>query len=198
MLLTMADEAPVSAHDVARELEARLPHLGEVKLHKLLYYCQGRHLGWTGQPLFRETVEAWANGPVVADLWRARKHGQDLPPSQPLSPGMLATVGYVVSRYGSATGTDLIRLTHNEDPWRRATEHSGPDERCEEEITRESLINYFAKVDVDPLTTLTDQIFSNPGLRKSLEDGARAMSSRQAVRDDMDQLRVPRELVRAV
>jgi Protein of unknown function (DUF4065) len=62
----------LSAHDVARELRQRLPYAGDVKIHKLAYYCQGWHVAWTGEPMFREAVEAWTNGPVVAhgsQLW---------------------------------------------------------------------------------------------------------------------------------
>ncbi|MBQ1164348.1 DUF4065 domain-containing protein, partial [Streptomyces sp. A73] len=29
----------------------------------------GYHLAWEGRPLFREPFEAWANGPVVYDLY---------------------------------------------------------------------------------------------------------------------------------
>lgn len=143
--MAMDMRGPVSAHDVARELAARLPRLGEVKLHKLLYYCQGWHLGWTGSPLFHEGIEAWANGPVVADLWRFRKYGGEAPTPRDLDAAMLGTVGYVTSRYGAFSGADLIRLTHTEDPWRDATELSGPDERCDEPIEQKALRVFFEK-----------------------------------------------------
>ena len=58
--------AAVSAHDVARELRELLPSIGAAKLQKLLYYCQGWHVARNGEPLFTETLEAWVNGPVVA------------------------------------------------------------------------------------------------------------------------------------
>ena len=59
---------PLPAATVAAALRARLtPAPGDVKLHKLLYYAQGWHLARTGRPLFPEAVEAWTDGPVVAD-----------------------------------------------------------------------------------------------------------------------------------
>src|SRR5262249_9440233 len=82
----------VSAHDVARELRQRLPHAGDVKIHKLLYYCQGWHLARYGDPLFNEPVEAWANGPVVADLWRDEKYHQPAPAPQGLDDAMHKTL----------------------------------------------------------------------------------------------------------
>lgn len=112
----------VSAHDVARALRASLPRAGLVKVHKLLYYAQGWHLAMMGEPMFREEVEAWVNGPVVAALWTAEKRGAPPPPPRALSDGHRAALDYVIERYGRLTGTALIRLTHNEDPWRRVSE----------------------------------------------------------------------------
>jgi len=113
----------ISAHHVAAELRRRLgKDPGVVKVHKLLYYLQGWHLTWAGEPLFRERIEAWTNGPVVADLWHDEKKDRPRPPAQLLTGEQLATVDYVVERYGRQTGRELIRQTHNEDPWREASE----------------------------------------------------------------------------
>ncbi|MDZ7732589.1 MAG: DUF4065 domain-containing protein [Acidimicrobiia bacterium] len=90
----------VSAHDVAAELRRRFGDLGVVKLHKLLYYAQGCHLVWAGEPLFEERIEAWVNGPVVARLWRDEKHDHPRPAPAVLTGEQLATVDYVVDRYG--------------------------------------------------------------------------------------------------
>lgn len=46
----MARAGVASARDVALEIERRLPGVGEVKLHKLLYYVQGYHLAWEQEP----------------------------------------------------------------------------------------------------------------------------------------------------
>lgn len=108
----------VSAHDVAAALRERLPGLPSKKLHKLLYYCQGHHVAAFGDPLFREAVEAWDMGPVVAELWRDEKYDPgNAPPRAELDEGQLNTVGYVVSRYGKLTGRDLELLSHAEQPW---------------------------------------------------------------------------------
>lgn len=108
----------LSAHDIAAELRRRMPGIGQVQLHKLLYYCQGHHLAFSGQPLFEEPVCAWDMGPVVERLWRAEKRGERLPaPADIADNGVLNTVGYVMSRYGTATPADLIHMTHSESPW---------------------------------------------------------------------------------
>jgi uncharacterized phage-associated protein len=113
----------VSAHDVAAELRRQFSYdPGAVKIHKLLYYAQGWHLTWAGEPLFGERIEAWANGPVVADLWHDEKKDRPRPESRALVGAQLATIEYVVERYGRSTAKDLIRRTHDEDPWREASE----------------------------------------------------------------------------
>ena len=112
---------PVSARDVAEVLRARLPGLPAKKMHKLLYYCQGHHLAAFGVPLFNETVSAWDMGPVVGTLWY-QENQDDAPPAATaeLGEAELNTIGYVVSRYGALSGTDLEHLTHSEPPWQLA------------------------------------------------------------------------------
>lgn len=137
----------VSAHDVARELRQRLPSAGTVKLHKLLYYCQGWHLAWTGESMFKEEIQAWANGPVVADVWRDEKYGQSAPEPARLDSSMLATLGYVVSRYGRMNGRQLIVQTHDETPWRQVSLSDSENDMwvtSNPEITHAALRDYFA------------------------------------------------------
>lgn len=134
----------VSAHDIARELRRRVPGAGVVKIHKLLYYCQGWHLTWSGQPLFRESVDAWANGPVVADLWHDEDKGRPAPAKTELNEEALGTVGYVVARYGGLSGKDLIHLTHGEDPWMNVSES---DSWSSPEISHADLAAFFSQDD---------------------------------------------------
>lgn len=117
---------PVSAHAILAALRARAPGLGVKKAHKLLYYCQGQHLATFGRPLFAERISAWDMGPVVGQVWYAEKNG--LVPSElpPLDEAALNTVGYVLSRYGGLSGSDLERLTHHEPPWESADDGRAP------------------------------------------------------------------------
>jgi uncharacterized phage-associated protein len=141
----------VSAHDVAEALRARVRGAGVVQVHKWLYYCQGWHLALTGRPLFRERIEAWANGPVVPSVWREER--QDVrPESRPLGRDAVVTVDFVVDRYGRLTGKQMIRLTHTEQPWLEASEAGWN----EEEITMDSLKRFFAddEEQLAPLRTM--------------------------------------------
>lgn len=90
-----------------------------LKLHELLYYCQGHHLAHTGERLFVERVSAWDHGFVVGALWFDEEHpraDEDAPSAAPLDEGALNTIGYV-PRYGRLSGRDLEALTHSEAPW---------------------------------------------------------------------------------
>ena len=61
---------PVSVLDVAASI---LKHQGAMttwKLQKLCYYSQAWSLVWDDEPLFTEKIEAWANGPVIPDLYQ--------------------------------------------------------------------------------------------------------------------------------
>lgn len=64
----------LSARDVAKEIRARQPGIGEVKVQKLLYYCQGHHLATFDERLFHERISAFDMGPVVGEVWYADKN----------------------------------------------------------------------------------------------------------------------------
>jgi uncharacterized phage-associated protein len=135
-------DVTVSAHDVARELRARIARVGDVKVHKLLYYCQGWHLAWTGDRLFVEDIQAWTNGPVVADLWHAETKKREIPPAATLSPVDRSTLDFVVETYGRYSGQTLIQRTHAEAPWKNVSEDAfAPSNPV---ITDDALIAFFA------------------------------------------------------
>jgi uncharacterized phage-associated protein len=135
--------SPVSGHDVARELRRRLPSAGVVKIHKLLYYCKAWSVAWNDDPLFAERIEAWAQGPVVADVWHDEHRGREAPAEQELIGAQLAVVDYVVRRYGDLSGEALRDRTHEEAPWREMTGADGQLVARNAEITNEALRRWF-------------------------------------------------------
>lgn len=144
----MANAGVASARDVALEIERRLPGIGEVKLHKLLYYVQGYHLAWEHGPAFAEDIEAWELGPVVARLWRNRKYrllnkiGRSSSSSGVLPQSVRDITANVVSRLGHLSGAELIEATHAESPWKQAT-NEGQD-IANQVISHQSLVDYFS------------------------------------------------------
>ena len=59
----------------------------------------------------------------------------------------LNTVGYVVSRYGALSGTDLEHLTHSEAPWQEANRNRRAGESVR--IPPESIRAYFRSAGED-------------------------------------------------
>ena len=62
-----------TVHDVAANILRSRGQMTAMKLQKLVYYCQAWSLVWDEKPLFPERIEAWANGPVVRDLYERHR-----------------------------------------------------------------------------------------------------------------------------
>jgi uncharacterized phage-associated protein len=179
----------VSAHDVARELRYRLPALGTLKQHKLCYYAQGWHLAWTGEPLFRERIEAWENGPVVAELWQDESKARPAPVPESLDEEALMAIDFVVSRYGRLSGRELIQLTHAEAPWNDAVAERGQSG----EITNEQLRDYFRADEDTNIVQAAARMATERGLAiRAVESASRGPAS---FGDESDRLR---EMLRGI
>lgn len=140
------------AHDVAAHILHRYGRpMTTWKLQKLVYYCQAWSLVWDEEPLFTEKIEAWANGPVVRELYEEHR-GQfkidDWPAGNPstLNESKKETVDSVLRYYGNMTGQQLSDLTHRETPWRLARQGLALDEHGAREITHESLYEYYSSI----------------------------------------------------
>ena len=141
------------AIDVAAYVLEKLESCDAMKLQKLTYYSQAWHLAWTGEPLFNDRIEAWANGPVVPSLYREHKgkfllHKGEL--SGRCSPEDLGgqqreVVDAVCESYGDLTGWQLSQLTHSERPWKEAREKAGVSDgdRCTEPIDLDIMLEYY-------------------------------------------------------
>jgi len=96
-----------------------------MKLQKLVYYSQAWSLVWDEKPLFEEKIEAWANGPVVRELYE-RHRGMFKVPRWDGDPEILTidekeTVDSILGFYGRMCSQELSSLTHREDPWKNAS-----------------------------------------------------------------------------
>ena len=137
-----------NALDVAAYILSKLGPVAAMKLQKLVYYSQAWSLVWDEKPLFPNRIEAWANGPVVRDLYEAHR-GQfqvsNLPKGDAaaLSGPERETVDSVLKFYGDKEGQWLSDLTHREDPWKNAREGLTPGEYGDKEISHAALAEYY-------------------------------------------------------
>lgn len=140
-----------NAHDVAAYILERHGQMSAMKLQKLVYYAQAWHLVWEDGPLFRERIEAWANGPVTPALYR-RHRGTFTVSHWPagtaskLTDTERETIAIVLDTYGKRDASWLSELTHLEAPWRDARKGLGPGTRGTREITPAALAEYYSSI----------------------------------------------------
>lgn len=140
--------------DVAEYILQRLGEMSAMKLQKLVYYSQAWHLTWHEQPLFSEQIEAWANGPVVRDLYTAHRGNFRVTPGQfagsasirDMQSHEVESINKVLAFYGDKDPQWLSNLTHMEEPWRAARQGVPDGERSDNPITLESMIEYYSSL----------------------------------------------------
>lgn len=150
-------EKPVSVLDVAAFILVKQPKkqpLTAWKLQKLVYYCQAWSLVWDEKPLFKEKILAWANGPVVKELYNQHKglfYVKEMAKGYPdhLSVNQKDTIDHVLKAYGDKTAQWLSDLTHMEEPWIEARKGLKPGERGKAEIQLSTMLEYYSGVDVE-------------------------------------------------
>ena len=141
----------VSANDVASYILKHKGSMTAMKLQKLLYYCQAWSLVWDENPLFKEKIEAWANGPVVREIYNKHQgmflvarwiHGK----TTNLSKKQRETIDAVIDYYGKKSSQWLSDLTHKEMPWKDARTGLRPTQRGDRTITHASMMEYYSSL----------------------------------------------------
>lgn len=143
--------------DVAAYVLQQVGDVSTMKLQKLVYYSQAYSLVQYDAPLFDNRIEAWANGPVVRDLFFAHKGQYVVNESsmnfsrKPIELDRIekSCVDRVVSCLGEFSGAQLSELTHSEKPWLDAREGLEPGASSENVITREAIQSYYSSPECD-------------------------------------------------
>lgn len=140
-----------TVHDVAAYILKKQGVMTAMKLQKLAYYCQAWSLVWDERPLFKERIEAWANGPVIPKLYQHHRgqfnvHRWEKGNVDALSDKQKETIDSVLKFYGDKSSQWLSDLTHQEKPWREARAGLPPDVRGNAQITNAALIEYYSSL----------------------------------------------------
>ena len=112
-----------NVYDVAQYIRNKLGEISTIKLQKLVYYSKAWSLVWDEDPLFPERVEAWANGPVVPDLYNLHRGVFFCPAGFPgadvsrLTDRQKSNIDLVLKEYGNKSPQYLVALSHSETPW---------------------------------------------------------------------------------
>ena len=147
----------LSCHTVADYFLIKVDyHAGDsisnLKLQKLCYYAQAWHLAFWRKPMFAETIEAWAHGQAIPNLYQRFKHyrwgsidPQDLvtEPLNELAAEHTDFLDQVWAKYGRFSGRQLELKTHSEAPWKDAYGNTPRGGRCTAEITHRSMRDYY-------------------------------------------------------
>lgn len=117
-------------------------YISNLKLQKLLYYCQGFHLAIYGKPLFPEKIIRWQLGPVVPDVYQIFKgySRNSIPMPEDFDFSMFTVeqkelMIEVYKVYAQYSAWRLRDMTHEEPPYLDTVEN--------EEISNDRLISFF-------------------------------------------------------
>lgn len=143
--LTLANYILTRAKDQGRPVT-------NLKLQKILYYVQGHYLAEFDQPLFPDEIQAWKFGPVVPSVYYEYSvYGPDeiiitgrenLEECDSEEMELIDSVIDSKLRYASS---ELVRATHSEEPWRKAT-RGGTVIRPNTVIDTEDMKEYFKRI----------------------------------------------------
>lgn len=122
------------------------------KLQKVLYYTQSWSLVLRDKKIFEDKIEAWVHGPAIREVYvEYKKYGfgpitkrvhED---SIILNKDQKELVDIVWKIYGKRDPAYLEQLSHSEEPWQTAREGLAPHIGSENEITIESMKEFYKK-----------------------------------------------------
>ena len=148
------DMPKVRVFDVAAYILERMETMTTMKLQKLVYYSQAWSLVWDEKPLFEENIEAWANGPVVRELFDYHRGMYEISAMPIGNPRLLnqeeqETIDAVLEYYGNKSAQWLIELTHMEDPWRQTRKGLPSLERSNRIIPLDAMAHYYSSLPIE-------------------------------------------------
>jgi len=141
----------ISALDVAKYFLFKANSEGDLitnlKMQKLLYYAQAWYLVNFNAPLFKETIKAWALGPVIREVYNEfkifgaspieYKHtGKEVKIFTEEQRNYLNEFYDVFFKFNAH---ELVNMTHNEKPWMDAYKNKT-------DISRQSMKSYYSSV----------------------------------------------------
>ncbi|WP_322751241.1 MULTISPECIES: Panacea domain-containing protein [unclassified Frankia] len=142
----------VTVHDVAAYILQQRAPMSAMKLQKLVYYSQAWSLVWDDAPLFPERIQAWANGPVVYELFDAHRgrytvqHPWERGNPETLTDDQRETIDEVLRAYGDFSARQLSVLSHSERPWIEARRGLAPLDRGAQVIDPTVMIDYYGSL----------------------------------------------------
>ncbi len=105
-----------NAKDIAQHLMVKKTITNSWKLQKLLFFIQAMSFRILGQPMFKENIEAWKDGPVVATIRTLYKYEPEILYSSsdrmPLKDKFNDIIDLTLELFGKKTPRELRDLSH--------------------------------------------------------------------------------------
>jgi len=137
-----------------------LKHYGpmsHLKLQKLLYYCEAYHLAYFNRSIIDEEFQAWIHGPVCRRVYDEMKaesilysdiafdnnSNPDYEIETNLTSDQKQLLKDVLEILSTWTGFELETSTHKEAPWINARRGFGPADRCDTNISKEEMKEFY-------------------------------------------------------
>lgn len=121
--------------------------ISNLKLQKLLYYCQGVHLAIHDTPLFSDEIVAWEHGPVVPNVYHNFKQfggGAIEVPEEYSGPELTEEESGIVDEvydvFGQFSAWKLRDMTHEETPWKATSQNEVIDTDLIKTYFRENIV----------------------------------------------------------
>lgn len=136
----------IEAKNVAKYFYDKNNDFTEKQLQKLTYYAYAWYLTNYNNRLFDESPQAWIHGPVFMSLYVALQNDEFKDAdtkciSENIKVRDLLEIIYRV--YGKLSGYRLEKLTHSEDPWKKAREGLSPEVKSRNKIKDEDIKAYY-------------------------------------------------------
>jgi uncharacterized phage-associated protein len=120
-----------------------------LKLQKLLFFCQGWYLALKGAPLFEGRLEAWPKGGANYECWREYRQWQaspiDLIPTEAPLDADLTVLNGVLDDYLDLDQWMLVTLSHGSS-WAKARGGLADDAASKNEIRLDWMTEEFLKL----------------------------------------------------
>lgn len=143
---------------IAKEKDIQLSNL---QLQKLIYIAHGYLLGWVGEPLIRDDVQAWKYGPVLPEVYKNFKDNgrskvstdgiENINFGSDFTENEETCLKGVLNLYGEDPAESLINITHQKNtPWDEIWNKKGGKDKLFAVIPDELIKNHYRKVVANP------------------------------------------------
>ena len=113
--------------------------IDEMKLHKMIYFCQRESYAVYGRPMFAEKMQGWKYGPV-SPVVRANYTTDGMNcDTHAVGNEAAYIVNNIIEQYAAVASWKLSQMSHNELSWRRSREGLSEQDRGSRELLDEDI-----------------------------------------------------------